>query len=144
MTEIKEGFEPYIPSVHLKNIAPYDWLKKDDTQDFLRKLEEYELHANEVLADAEVRASFMQQALDAKKCIKCGRALLQDGAGWLSGKAKIFFTQDEISENGVMLTTRWNEKSIKTEDIEVEAHLCFECIKSLKLYKETPQKELNF
>lgn len=43
MKEIQEGFEPYIPSVHLKNIAPYDWLKTDDAQDFLRKLEQYQL-----------------------------------------------------------------------------------------------------
>ncbi len=139
MNENNEGFEPYIPSVHLKNIAPLDWLQSPDGKDFLVKLEDYQTQTNNVIEDANVQVNFRQQALDAKKCIKCDRALLQDGGGWLNGKAKVFFTQEEIIES-----ERWTEKSIKAEDIEVEAHLCWECVKNLKLYKETPQKELNF
>ena len=39
---ICNGFEPYIPSVHLKNIAPLEWLESKDGKDFINKLEEYE------------------------------------------------------------------------------------------------------
>ena len=34
--------EPYIPSVHLKNIAPLDFLKSKDGKDFLKKLQVFE------------------------------------------------------------------------------------------------------
>jgi hypothetical protein len=38
---VNNGREPYIPSVHLKNLSP-DWLKTEDGQDFLYKLEAYQ------------------------------------------------------------------------------------------------------
>jgi hypothetical protein len=133
-----EGFEPYILSVHFKNIAPNEWFKSEQALDFLRKLEQYETDKSMIFEDLQENTMFMQQALDAQKCIKCGKALLQDGGGWLHGNAKIFMTQPEMTGS-----ERWNEKSIKIEDFEISAHLCYECVDKLKLYKETPNKEFN-
>ena len=47
--EKENGFEPYIPSVHLKNLAPYDFLITADGEDFLKKLEQYETDKQENL-----------------------------------------------------------------------------------------------
>jgi hypothetical protein len=40
-TIVDNGREPYIPSIHLKNLSP-DWLKTEDGQDFMFKLEAYQ------------------------------------------------------------------------------------------------------
>lgn len=36
------GSEPYIPSVHLKNVAPLEWLESKEGKDFIDKLREFE------------------------------------------------------------------------------------------------------
>ena len=131
METINDNQECYIPSVHFKNISPYDFLFSEDGKNFIKRLEEYQ-------EDNNVRIGFLEEEIKAQKCVKCGKALLQDGGGWLHGNAKIFMTQPEMySENG-------NEKSIKIEDFEVNIHLCCECVDTLKLYKETPKDKLKF
>ena len=39
------GTEPYIPSVHLKNTAPLEWLESKEGKDFIDKLREFENQA---------------------------------------------------------------------------------------------------
>lgn len=60
------GFEPYIPSVHLKNVSPGDWLDSPDGSDFLRKLEDFEdqiQQAIECLSDKEAEMQRIREAL---------------------------------------------------------------------------------
>jgi len=34
-----DGQEPYIPSVHLKNIAPLEWLKTEEAKKFMERVD---------------------------------------------------------------------------------------------------------
>lgn len=71
------GFEPYIPSVHLLNIAPGDWLNCPEGKDFFEKLKQYETDKQENLNRLQDELIRLQNACAtiyyaAQEGMKCG------------------------------------------------------------------------
>lgn len=44
--------EVYIPSVHLKNVSPGDWLDSPSGKEFIEKLEEFEIEYHRALKES--------------------------------------------------------------------------------------------
>ena len=76
--ELKDsGFEPYIPSVHFRNISPQDFLITQDGEDFIKKLEQYETDKRLELEEVQNELFGLQNACyqiyyAAQEGMKCG------------------------------------------------------------------------